>query len=514
MQDIAHAPNGQECGPDAETNAEFVWREVVGGKSVQKPRAVRPRGKDKPLPKVSMSEVAKHTAQDDLWIVVDNLVYDCSRFLEKHPGGILPIINMAGRDCTDAFISYHASHVFEKWMPGLLIAEVEQATNDAQQERKKNIDALQAFRRMRQEFLRDGMYDTDYSFYVKEAVKCLSILVAAVFFTVFCSSFSAHMFGAMLLGTFWQQLAFVGHDTGHNGITHRQTVDNMIGIFVGNFLGGISIAWWKRSHNVHHIVCNSMEHDPDIQHLPVFACNEKIVRKGSYFSTYHERWFEVGAGLQSLLLKHQHLTLYVILGVARFNLYIQSFILFIKNPKEVRFLHYEIVGILGFWLWFGALLSTVPTANELLAYLLISHGVAGFLHLQISISHFPMAVYNGRPYDKNDDQDSWLRLQLETTMDILCPASMDWLHGGLQFQVCHHLFPRIPRHNLRKVHEAMLVFCKEHGLTYHLKTFSEANAMTLRKMKEVALYLRTQPAAAASAAWKDSSLRDVLYAQG
>lgn len=501
------------CSPDAESDAELVWREDGTGKSVQKTRAVKPRCQEKPLKKVSMSEVAKHTTKDDLWIVIDNKVYNCSGFLNKHPGGILPLLNMAGRDCTDPFISYHPSHVFEKWLPGMLIAELEQATNGTQQERKQQIETLQAYRTLRQRFLKAGLYETDYSFYIKEAIKMGILLSAAVFSTVFCSSFSAHMLGAILLGCFWQQLAFVGHDAGHNGITHRQTMDNMIGIVVGNFFGGVSIAWWKRSHNVHHIVCNSMEHDPDIQHLPVFACNEKLIRKGSYWSTYHERWFTVDA-VSRMLLRHQHLFLYVIMAVARFNLYLQGIILFIKNPKEVRFLAFEVAAMVGFWLWFGTMLYSLPTANELLAYLLISHGIAGILHVQIIISHFPMAVYNGRPYDKNDDLDGWLRLQLETTQDILCPQSMDWFHGGLQFQVCHHLFPRIPRHNLRKVHEALLVFCKEHGLPYHMNSFTTANTMTLRKMKEAATYLQNQPAAVVSAAWKDCSLRDVLYAEG
>lgn len=67
------------------------------------------------------------------------------------------------------------------------------------------------------------------------------------------------------MGSFWQQSAFIGHDTGHNGITHNKFIDNMIGIFIGNTTGGVSIAWWKKSHNVHHITCNSIEHDPDIQ---------------------------------------------------------------------------------------------------------------------------------------------------------------------------------------------------------------------------------------------------------
>lgn len=42
---------------------------------------------------------------------------------------------------------------------------------------------------------------------------------------------------------------------------------------------GISVCWWKRNHNTHHIVCNSIEHDPDIQHLPAIAVTPEIFRK-------------------------------------------------------------------------------------------------------------------------------------------------------------------------------------------------------------------------------------------
>jgi fatty acid desaturase len=90
------------------------------------------------------------------------------------------------------------------------------------------------------------------------------------------------------LGLFWQQLAFIGHDAGHNGITHTQFWDMFIGLFVGNIFGGVSIAWWKRSHNVHHVVCNSIEHDPDIQHLPFLAIAKEIYMK-PFWSTYHAK---------------------------------------------------------------------------------------------------------------------------------------------------------------------------------------------------------------------------------
>ena len=41
-------------------------------------------------------------------------------------------------------------------------------------------------------------------------------------------------------------------------------------------------------------------------------------------------------------------------------------------------------------------------------------------------------------------------MQLRTTMNVATHPLLDWVHIGLQFQVEHHLFPRLPRHNLRK----------------------------------------------------------------
>ncbi len=44
---------------------------------------------------------------------------------------------------------------------------------------------------------------------------------------------------------------------------------------------------------------------------------------------------------------------------------------------------------------------------------------------------------------------------------------MDWFCGGLQYQVEHHLFPTLPRHNLGRAHKIVEKMCKEHDVTYH-----------------------------------------------
>ena len=87
---------------------------------------------------------------------------------------------------------------------------------------------------------------------------------------------------------------------------------------LGNLFGGISIAWWKRSHNVHHIVCNSIEHDPDIQHLPFMAVDKAMFNK--FTSKYHFKDF-VFEPFARFMVSYQHYMFYTIMGLARFNLY-------------------------------------------------------------------------------------------------------------------------------------------------------------------------------------------------
>lgn len=41
----------------------------------------------KNLPKYTMDEIARHNTIADLWVVIDNDVYDMTEFQHKHPGG-------------------------------------------------------------------------------------------------------------------------------------------------------------------------------------------------------------------------------------------------------------------------------------------------------------------------------------------------------------------------------------------------------------------------------------------
>ena len=371
-----------------------------------------------------------------------------------------------------------------------------------------NTAFVKEMRLIRQKLLQQGLFETDMNFYHMKAIWIGSLLLGAVACVVLGKgSTPIQLLGGCLLGCFWQQLAFIGHDTGHNGITHVQWVDNTIGILIGNVFGGVSIGWWKRSHNVHHIVCNSIEHDPDIQHLPVLCCDEEICAK-PYWSTYHSKEFAMDAASR-FIVSHQHYLFYPVMAVARFNLYLQGILLLIKEPKTVWKAQYEALGLVAFWMWFLSLCSYLEGTWTTLAFLLLSHGIAGILHVQICLSHFSMNVYHGNTYDTAMDGkgvelhrqngveyssggavDDWFRTQLCSTMNISCPEWMDWFHGGLQFQIEHHLFPRLPRHNLRKARALVKPFAEKYGVDYHEVSFYQSNLETFKGLKSTAMKAR------------------------
>ena len=83
-------------------------------------------------------------------------------------------------------------------------------------------------------------------------------------------------------------------------------------------------------------------------------------------------------------------------------------------------------------------------------------------------------------------QESFPARQLRTTTDVICPESVEFLHGGLHLQVTHHLFPRLPRHNLRKASLLVKKFTKEEGLSYAEFGFVEGNHEVLGVLQNVA----------------------------
>lgn len=345
-------------------------------------------------------------------------------------------------------------------------------------------DATQAeiqrkYRLLNERIRAEGLYKCNYGAYAIEISRYTLLFGAMLLFL----HLGWYAVSSVFLGLFWHQLVFSAHDAGHMGITHDFHTDTVIGIIIADFLGGLSIGWWKRNHNVHHIVTNSPEHDPDIEHLPFFAVSHRLFQ--SLRSTYYDRVMEYNA-FAKVLLSVQHYSYYPIMLLGRFNLYVQSWEHLIRGlgpRKGPAWWHrwLEIAGQVFFWAWFGygILYKTIPTGWDRFVFVMVSHMVTMPLHVQITLSHFAMSTAD------LGVKESFPQRMLRTTMDVDCPPWLDFFHGGLQFQAIHHLYPRIPRHNLRRTQKLVQEFCNEVGIPYALYGFVDGNKQVIGRLADV-----------------------------
>lgn len=51
----------------------------------------------------------------DIWIVVDDIVYDCTDFVHDHPGGQQVIVSFLGEDCSWQFWRFHNMDIMRQY---------------------------------------------------------------------------------------------------------------------------------------------------------------------------------------------------------------------------------------------------------------------------------------------------------------------------------------------------------------------------------------------------------------
>ncbi|CAI4222482.1 unnamed protein product [Auanema sp. JU1783] len=86
------------------------WVRLTAGKSLSKKRSG-----------IDNEEMSKHSSQDDCWVILFGQVYDVTKYLDFHPGGIPELMRAAGRDGTPLFNQYHAWVNYENMLKACLV---------------------------------------------------------------------------------------------------------------------------------------------------------------------------------------------------------------------------------------------------------------------------------------------------------------------------------------------------------------------------------------------------------
>jgi fatty acid desaturase len=450
------------------------------------------------LPKFTWKEIQKHRTPSDAWIVYHNKVYDVSNWHE-HPGGAV-VFTHAGDDATDIFAAFHApgsQNMMKRFLIGDLIVD------SVEHKHAKQHEFERSYRDLRAKLVMMGMFKANIWFYVYKQVFNLSMWASAMAMMYYSDHTLVHMAAALWMGLFFQQCGWLAHDFLHHQVYRYRRYGDYSGLFWGGVMQGFSAQWWKNKHNGHHAVPNlhnstatSQDGDPDIDTMPVLAWSLKQAQSYRQLQADGK-----DSAFVKFMIRNQKYFYFPILLLARLSWLNESFKYAYglgaatENAaleRKVKGLQYPIMEKLAIALHYAWCFSFVSGFGRFsLAYsaglfLLMTCSCGFFLAIVFGLGHNGMSVY-----DADARPDFW-KLQVTTTRNItgghgLPQAFVDWFCGGLQYQVDHHLFPGIPRHNLPKTHALVKSFCKEHGVKYHEADMYVGTVEVLNCLDEVAM---------------------------
>src|ERR1700722_14236170 len=308
-----------------------------------------------------------------------------------------------------------------------------------------------------------GLLDRRPGYYrVKVALTILAFFAAWALFVVVGNSWAV-LAVAALVGMTFTQLGFLGHDAGHNQVFGSRRRNRVLGLIVGNALIGLSFGWWVPKHNAHHAHHNEIGRDPDVgEGLPSPSADAKGKGPGRVAS-WLARW-QAPLFFPLMLLRSSGMH---VLGIQRLARRHDR-----GSALEAALIAAHAALYLTVVLW-------VLSPLKALAFVAIPQGV---FSVYLGISFAPN--HKGMPIIESAAAAEFARRQVTTARNISGSPLTTFMLGGLNYQIEHHLFPSMPRPNLRRVQGLVRDFCMASGLGYSEESFAESFRHIIRHLSD------------------------------
>lgn len=280
-----------------------------------------------------------------------------------------------------------------------------------------------------------------------------ALLGAALWLCWFGGSWLALGAGSAALALVLAQFAFVGHDAGHGSVSARARVNRVIGQAAMTLVTGLAFDEWIGRHRAHHQYCQDEARDPDMAVTLVVSLTERSRRAKGPLGRWLTRHQGAHIWLLSLAFGHSQ------------RLLSQAAV--IAAPRRYRLDALALA--LHYLLWLALPLALgAPFAAALLAYLVPLTLLGPYLAAIFWVNHI------GMPLIERPEAFSFFEHQLLTSRTIVNPPGWDWVFGGLNFQIEHHLFPQVPSARLAAVQAIVREHFARHRIPYHGVTWREA----------------------------------------
>ncbi|RPJ57277.1 MAG: acyl-CoA desaturase [Acidobacteria bacterium] len=313
--------------------------------------------------------------------------------------------------------------------------------------------------RVEQYFKERGVAKTgDARLFAKSAIILTAMAVSYVFLVFFAASWLGALLGVLAMS---QTVALVGlniqHDANHGSYSKSKWVNWAMGLTI-DLIGGSHLLWRQKHNILHHTYTNIDELDDDLHNGGLIRLSPD--QKERFWHRF-QHWYAVP--VYSLLTLS-----WVTVGDLR-KLILRRIGNYRLNPlswKDVTL--FVGMKLLYFGLALGLPLYLHPAFHVVAAFLGV-HLLLGFtLAIVFQLAHTVDGNIFPRPHPETMKiGNEWAIHEVETTADFArANPLVSWYLGGLNFQIEHHLFPRISHAHYPEISKIVEASCAEFGVSY------------------------------------------------
>jgi fatty acid desaturase len=315
-----------------------------------------------------------------------------------------------------------------------------------------------------------GLLDKNPAYYALSIATNLLMWTAClvVLFTV--GTVWAQALAAAVLGIISGQLGFQLHDSGHRQMFASPGKNALVGLVTANLMLGMSYGWWVQKHNRHHGNPNDVDLDPDI-------------KVGAIAYTEEQAQARRGAG--RLAAMYQAYLFFPLTTFLAWSMHITGLTYLIKETSRYRRLEFVLLAVHAI-VYLGAMVYFLGPWSALLV-VLIHKAVGGAYMASVFAPN-----HKGMPQTDSESRLDFVRTQVLTARNVRGNPITDLWYGALNYQIEHHLFPGMPRLNMRRAQPIIKKFCQERGIEYYETSFFESYRELLGFLNEIGAPLRAE----------------------
>jgi fatty acid desaturase len=208
-------------------------------------------------------------------------------------------------------------------------------------------------------------------------------------------------------------------------------------------LTGLCFSYFQHIHRRHHPHCNERDRDPDMQ--------------SGAFSMYPQS-AAAKPPVGRLISRYQAYLIWPLACLQGFTLKIDSIKFLCRNPGAT--LTDQLVLLGHFFVWFGPPVYVLGPTDAALNYALMTLLTGPYLGTIFLVNHIGTRVV------EPEERPSHFVQEISTTRNLGSSRAHDFLFGGLNNHIEHHVFPTIPSARLRVARRITREFCRQHAIPY------------------------------------------------